>query len=226
MKKIVITGAGTGLGKEMALQYADNDVELHLVGRSLQTLEETAAEAEKSGAKVYVHAADITVESEVKHIAAEIEEDGPVDVLVNNAGVGMFGPFMESTSDQMEAMFRTNSFGPIYLAKAFIPGFLQQNKGTIINIISTAGLRGKKNESLYVASKFALRGFTESLQQEYADTGLRIVAAYMGGMNTPFWDETDHIKDKSRLRTPKEVAEIIVKESAEKTEIVIESNKK
>jgi short-subunit dehydrogenase len=130
----------------------------------------------------------------------------------------------EANDDDLVTMFETNVLGPIRLTKAFLPQ-LEKGNSTILNIISTAGLRGKKNESLYVASKFALRGFGESLQKEYEDFGLRVVNAYMGGMDTPFWDESDHISDPSRLRSPGEVAEIIVKEYQSNEEIVIESKK-
>jgi short-subunit dehydrogenase len=80
----------------------------------------------------------------------------------------------------------------------------------VINIISTAGLKGKVNESVYCASKYAVRGFTESLQEELKDK-LDVTAVYMGGMATPFWDQSTHIKDKSRLKSATEVAKYIFK---------------
>ncbi|RLQ92381.1 SDR family NAD(P)-dependent oxidoreductase [Falsibacillus albus] len=222
MTKIAITGAGTGLGKELALQYAQSGNELHLIGRTQSSLEKTANDIREKGAEANIHIADLTSEAEVHNVFTTI---GSLDILINNAGIGYFGEFLESTTDEMDKMFEINSFAPIYTSRAVLPIFKEKDHGTIINIISTAGLRGKKNEALYVSSKFALRGFTESLQKEYEETGIRIVGAYMGGMNTPFWDDTDHIKDKSRLRSPQEIAEIIVSESREKTEIIIESKK-
>ena len=100
-------------------------------------------------------------------------------------------------------------------------GLLPHMKGSIINIISTAGLKGKVNEAVYVASKFAVRGFTESLQKEYENSHLVITAVYMGGMNTPFWDETEHIKDKSRLKSPEDVAKEIKDKDDGRSEIHI-----
>jgi len=78
------------------------------------------------------------------------------------------------------------------------------------------------NEAVYVASKFAVRGFTESLQKEYEGSGIKFNAVYMGGMDTPFWDESDHIRDKSRLRSAKEIAEIIIGQM-DQASIIIES---
>jgi NAD(P)-dependent dehydrogenase (short-subunit alcohol dehydrogenase family) len=109
-------------------------------------------------------------------------------------------------------MIDTNVKGTIFPVMAALPYFQAQGHGTVMNIISTAGLRGKMNESVYCASKFAVRGFTESLMKEWEDSQLRAVAVYMGGMDTPFWDNTTHIKDRTRLKTPEKVAEMIVQQ--------------
>ena len=92
----------------------------------------------------------------------------------------------------------------------------------LFNIIKTGVLTGKINEAGYVASKFAVRGLTESLQKEYAHTGLKIKDVYMGGMDTPFWENSTHIKDKSRLRSPEEIAKVIYEHRDEQT-IIIDS---
>src|SRR5574342_42597 len=121
-------------------------------------------------------------------------------------------------------MITTNVLGTILMTKAILPHILKSPDGRIMNIISTAGLRGKVNEAVYAASKFAVRGFTESLQKEYEDHSIKINAVYMGGMDTPFWDHTDHVKDTSRFRTPRQVAEIIMEQIDQDT-IIIESKK-
>ena len=108
--------------------------------------------------------------------------------LVNNAGVGHFGPFADNSKQQISEMLDTNVLGTILMTKAVLPLLLKNGEGRIMNIISTAGLRGKVNEAVYVASKFAVRGFTESLQKEYEGSQMKINAVYMGGMDTPFWD--------------------------------------
>jgi short-subunit dehydrogenase len=108
------------------------------------------------------------------------------------------------------------------LTRSVMPRFIEQGEGQIMNIISTAGLRGKKNESVYVASKFAVRGFTESLIKELEGTNIKATAVYMGGMDTPFWDETDHITDRSRLKSPDEVAKLIIDQNAGQAEIFID----
>ncbi|MBM7587099.1 short-subunit dehydrogenase [Bacillus pakistanensis] len=225
MKSVVISGGGSGLGKELGVLLSKKGMQAILLGRTEKKLLETSEIIKKNGGEASYYVLDITAHAEVKKTVCEINENHDVEMLINNAGVGYFGPILESTDQQLLEMFQTNVFGSIYLTKSFLPMFLKNSTGTILNIISTAGLRGKKNEALYVSSKFALRGFSESLQKEYEGDALKIVNAYMGGMDTPFWDESDHITDKSRMRTPKDVAEMILKELPMKDKIVIESKK-
>jgi short-subunit dehydrogenase len=223
MKKAIITGGGTGLGKELG-KLLSKEYHIVLLGRTKEKLEDAANEIRETGGEVSYAVLDVRSPLEVEQVSSTELLQDDIGLLIHNAGVGYFGPLTEAKDVELEAMFETNVLGPIRLTKGLLPQ-LEKNKSTILNIISTAGLRGKKNESLYVASKFALRGFGESLQKEYDGSGIRVVNAYMGGMNTPFWDETDHISDRSRLRSPQEVAEIIVDQYQSKDEIVIESNK-
>ncbi|WP_044339718.1 SDR family NAD(P)-dependent oxidoreductase [Rossellomorea aquimaris] len=223
MKTAIITGGGSGLGKELGKLLSQQGYHIFLLGRTEDRLKEAAAEIESLGGQVSFDTLDIRSTQDIQQFGKNHLNDHTVELLIHNAGVGYFGPFKDSDDEELVNMFETNALGPIRLTKALL-NQLDQNS-TIINIISTAGLRGKKNESLYVASKFALRGFGESLQREYEDSNLRIVNAYMGGMDTPFWENSDHISDPSRLRSPKEVAELIVNEFKEKEEIVIESKK-
>lgn len=223
MKTAIITGGGSGLGKELGKLLSQQGYHILLLGRTENRLKEAAAEIESIGGHVSFAPLDIRSTHDIQQFGKNYLNDLNVELLVHNAGVGYFGPFKETDDEELVSMFETNALGPIRLTKALL-NQLEPNS-TIINIISTAGLRGKKNESLYVASKFALRGFGESLQKEYENSNLRIVNAYMGGMDTPFWENSDHISDPSRLRSPKEVAELIVNEYKEKDEIVIESKK-
>ncbi|OAT82157.1 short-chain dehydrogenase [Bacillus sp. MKU004] len=223
MKKAIITGGGTGLGKELG-KLLSKDFHIVLLGRTKEKLEEAAGEIRKAGGEVSYAVLDVRSPLEIEQVCSTKLLQDDLGLLIHNAGVGYFGPFSNTDDDELEAMFETNVLGPIRITKALLPQ-LEEGGTTVINVISTAGLRGKKNESLYVASKFALRGFGESLQKEYEDSKLRVVNAYMGGMNTPFWDESDHISDRSRLRSPVEIAEIIVEKYKSNDEIIIESKK-
>ena len=224
MKAIIITGAGSGLGKELSLLLAKQGYHMILTGRTEDKLLDVQAQIEQSEGSATTLELDIRNLEDVKEKAILLSKKFNLYGLVNNAGVGYFGPFSDVSDQEIEGMFQTNVFGTIHMTKAILPYLELNQEGLVLNIVSTAGLRGKKNEAVYCSSKFAVRGFTESMQKEYKGTGIRFVAAYMGGMDTPFWEGSDHVADSSRFRTAAEVADIIMN-SLEKDEIVIESKK-
>ncbi|KPB03678.1 SDR family NAD(P)-dependent oxidoreductase [Bacillus sp. CHD6a] len=209
MQTILVTGAGTGLGKELALSYAKTGHTIILTGRRLGPLEAVKEEILSMGAKAFAYQMDISSLDNVKQTVRKITSKHTVDYLLNNAGAGCFGSLTNLDDGEIVTAIQTNVLGTIFLTKELVPHLLKQENSKIMNIISTAGQKGKVNESVYVASKFAVRGFTESLQKEL-EGKIHVIATYMGGMDTPFWDETNHIKDKSRLKSPREVAEMIV----------------
>ncbi len=218
MDSVIITGAGTGLGRELALKYGEEGYHLILVGRS----EESLSEVMKQLNNAQIMVMDIRNQQEVDKNIKPLLKEFKVVGLINNAGVGYFGPFEKIKENEIEAMFQTNVFGTMFMTQAILPNICELDGSFVMNIISTAGLRGKMNESAYVASKFAVRGFTESIQKEYEEKPVLISAVYMGGMNTPFWTGSEHVKDPSKFRSPAEVAEIIFSQK-EKDYVVIES---
>lgn len=224
MKTIIITGAGSGLGKELATLFSKAGFHLLLTGRTIEKLASVKSEIEASGGSADIFQLDIRSVEEVKAFFAKVGRHFILYGLVNNAGVGHFGPIVELSEKQMKEMVDTNILGTIQMTKSILPYLAKSGEGHVMNIISTAGLRGKVNEAAYAASKFAVRGFTESLQKEYERTNIKFTAIYMGGMDTPFWQNSQHIEDKSRFRTPKEVAEIIL-EQLDQDSIIIESKK-
>lgn len=224
MKTMIITGAGSGLGKELAHLFSQKGYHLLLTGRNFDKLKTTKAEIEANGGSADILPIDIGDAKDVSKKAEEISHTYNIYGLVNNAGVGHFGPFVEMDEHHITEMINTNVSGTILMTKAILPQLLKSSDGRILNIVSTAGLRGKVNEAVYVASKFAIRGFTESLQKEYEGSGIKFNAVYMGGMDTPFWDNSDHVKDTSLFRSPREVAEMII-EQMDQDSIIIESKK-
>lgn len=222
MNSIIITGAGSGLGKELALLFAKNGYQIILTGRTLNKLKEVEEQIIADNGKAVSYTVDITNQKSIRGFINEVAERFQLYGLINNAGVGHFGPFEELKHDEIEEMLATNVLGTIYMAQAILPYLKKKKEGLIMNIISTAGLKGKVNEAGYVASKFAVRGLTESLQKEFENTGLKIKDVYMGGMDTPFWENSTHIEDKSGLRSAAEIAEIIY-ENLNKNTIIIDS---
>jgi short-subunit dehydrogenase len=222
MEALLITGAGSGLGKELALLFSQKNYHILLLGRSQDKLQQVKTEIEQHGGRADVIQADIRSFQDISKKINQISEHYTLYGVINNAGIGHFGPFLKIDENEISEMMETNVLGTIYMTRAVLEIFEKQKSGHFINIISTAGLRGKVNEAVYVASKFAARGFTESLQKEYANTNIKFTAVYMGGMDTPFWENSNHIKDPSRLRSPKEIAEIIISQLDEDS-IVIEN---
>jgi short-subunit dehydrogenase len=221
LKTILITGAGTGLGKELALAYAQKGNRIILVGRTQSNLNEVSGMIEKTNGSAITTTCDISDSSVVEKLLSRLNETEKIDQVINNAGIGFFGPLQEISADEINQMIDTNVKGTIYVTKAILPTFLERNAGKIMNIISTAGLRGKVHETAYCASKFAIRGFTEALVKELANTTISVSGVYMGGMDTPFWDENNHVTDRSRLKSAKEVAlEILEREN--ETELIID----
>jgi len=221
MKTIVITGAGSGLGKGLALQYAKKGSTIILIGKRQPPLLTVTDQIKQLGGRAFAYPLDIRDYAAVQETVEQIIKKHSVSCLINNAGVGHFGPLSTLSHEQINDMIETNTKGVIFMTKAFLPHFHSLKEASIINIISTAGLRGKVNESVYVASKFAIRGFSESLVKELANTNIAVTAVYMGGMDTPFWEGTDHIKDRSRLRSAKEVAQEIIAQYNRQAEIII-----
>ena len=220
MKSIIITGAGSGLGKELAFLYGQQGFHLILVGRTLEKLKAIESQIRAMNGHADSFVLDITDQTAIQTFMDGIRGKFHLYGLINNAGVGHFGPFENIAPSEMKEMLATNVLGPLYLSQAILPSLVEEKEGFLMNIISTAGLKGKVNEAGYVTSKFAIRGLTESLQKEYEHTGVKIKAVYMGGMDTPFWDFNDHIKDKSRLRSPAKIAEMIVARMDEDTIII------
>lgn len=224
MKTIIVTGAGSGLGKELSILFSQQGYHVFMMGRAVDKLSAVKTVIERAGGAADFIVLDVQKETDIFIKIKEISKNHRIVGLVNNAGVGHFGPFVNITENEISEMLNTNVLGTILMTKAVLPLLQEQGEGLLINIISTAGLRGKVNEAVYVASKFAVRGFTESLQKEYDNSSIKIKAIYMGGMDTPFWADSNHVADTSRFRSPKEVAEIIMSQ-LDQDEIIIESKK-
>ncbi len=215
----VITGGGTGLGRALAHRYAKEGYKIILLGRTERSLSLVRMEIIQQGGQAESYICDITEPASVEEAIRQLDR---VDVLINNAGIGIFGELSSLKEEDIDKMLETNVKGTILMTQKALP-LLKVSEGRVLNIISTAGLRGKVNESVYCASKFAVRGFTESLQKEWEDQPMSATAVYMGGMNTPFWSNSDHVADPSRLKGPEGVADKIFAEDDRRAEIKVDS---
>ncbi|MBN2797271.1 MAG: SDR family NAD(P)-dependent oxidoreductase [Clostridia bacterium] len=211
MKTILITGGTSGLGYELAKLYLEKNHQVIILGRSKSKLDYALHHLKPYG-EVQGYPLDISDNNAVMHLASQLPD---LDLLINCAGIGYFGSFLELNKREIVEMIDINLKGTILVTHAFLPKVKEQ----VMNIISTAGLKGKVNESVYVATKFGVRGFTEALQKELP---LQVTAVYMGGMDTPFWHQSNHIKEPSKLKSPKDVAMEIFEKNDGRSEIIIE----
>ncbi|MDQ1000414.1 short-subunit dehydrogenase [Neobacillus niacini] len=165
---------------------------------------------------------DVTSKEAVAHVLESIKEEvGPVDLLINNAGLGVFDLAENIVEESVHDMIDINLKGTIFCTQEVLPSMKIRNEGVIVNVVSTAGVEGKVNETVYCASKFGVRGFTESLSLELNETGIRVFGAYMGGMKSTFWDgilSEERIKD---FMNPDDVADIIIENTKPRKNITV-----
>lgn len=176
-KTALITGAGKGLGKAIALTLAAEGVNLALIARTESDLKKVADQAKEINPAINVvyATADVSSLDDVAKVCTKIATElGSIDILINNAGIGKFGKFLELEVSEWENIVKTNLFGPYYFIKHLLPQMLERQHGDIVNISSTAGLKGAPLTSAYSASKFGLIGLSESLMYEARKSNIRV----------------------------------------------------
>ena len=175
-KTAIITGGSRGLGKAVALMLANEGVNVGITGRNEETLKNTAAELAETGVKVAFAAFSMENEAEVKSGIQQLASElGGVDILINNAGIGDFGSLTEMPSETWEKVLKTNLFGVYYAAMTVYPYLKEKNEGDIVNIASTAGLKGGANMSAYAASKAAVISLSQSMMAEWRKENIRVI---------------------------------------------------
>ncbi len=182
---VVITGASSGIGRELALQLADQGAWLVLAARDKAKLEEVAAQCRHRGGKALVVPTDVAEQTQCQNlIACTVTEYGRIDTLVNNAGITMRSQFDELPDPGLiERIMQVNFLGSVYCTFHALP-YLKQTRGRIVGICSQSGLWGLPMVSGYAASKHAMAGFFDSLRIELADSGVSVTMIYPGFVAT------------------------------------------
>lgn len=176
-KNALITGAGKGIGKAIAIALAKEGVNVILVARTQADVDKLAIETNKLGVKSLALSADVSdINSVNTAVEKALAEFKTIDILINNAGIGAFGKFLELEPADWERIIQVNLMGTYYTTRAVIPNMIERQTGDIINISSTAGLNGNAVTSAYSASKFAVLGLTDSLMQEMRKHNIRVTA--------------------------------------------------
>jgi 3-oxoacyl-[acyl-carrier protein] reductase len=181
----VVTGAGRGIGRAIALKFASEGADVVCISRTAENSEKVAAEVRAVGRKAWAYAVNVADGAAVAAAADKIlAETGRIDILVNNAGVTRDGLLMRMSDADWDTVLDTNLKGAFLVTKAFIRAFIKQRSGRIINVASVIGLIGNAGQTNYAASKAGLIGFTKSTAREVASRGITVNALAPGFIET------------------------------------------
>jgi len=205
--RALVTGGSEGIGHGIAKALKEKGALVAIMGRDEAKL---ARAAEELGALAI--RGDVGVEADaVRAVEETVEKLGGIDVLVNNAGFGIFKPLVELDVESFESVFRTNVVGAMLMAREVAPHFIAQSGGHLLNISSTSGLGGGKNSTAYSGSKFALRGMTECWRAELRPHDVRVTLVNPSEVQTPFFEKLGREQQLSEKKLrPREIADAIV----------------
>ena len=218
-KTVLVTGGSRGIGKEVALKYAENGYNIVINYVSSNTdVEELKKEFEQKGAEALILKADVTNTQEVENVVNKaIEKFGTIDVLVNNAGITKDNLLMRMTEEEFDKVININLKGTYVVTKAVIKYMMKKRCGSIINLSSVVGVAGNAGQCNYSASKAGIIGFTKSLAKELSSRNIRVNAVAPGFIETDMTSVlSDSVKENinsqiplKRMGSPREVANVI-----------------
>jgi len=203
-KTVIVTGGGTGIGRETALLFAEEGANVLITGRRIDKLREVQKEAGKLGIEIDYLVNDISDEDRCKSIVKYVvEKYGHIDILFNNAGILLPGSTHEISSLEWDKTFNVNVRGMWLMSKHVLPHLMEQRSGSIINSSSVIGIKGFTGVAAYAASKGAVAELTKCMALEYADKGIRVNAICPGFVDTPLVSEgyMSRVEDKEDAKT-------------------------
>ena len=207
-KVAIVTGASSGLGLELAMGLIAQNHFVVGISRRKPTDPRWAQFIKEQ--KIIHVLGDVSLENTVKEAITAADHFGEIDTVINCAGVGVFGPAISFSREDIDNVMRGNLIGMILFSEAAMRKF-KSSSGTIVNIMSTAAQVARPNEAIYCAAKWGAKGYTETLRLEAKGTGVRVIAVYPGGMKTRFWTEAKGSNvDPSTFMPAAEVASMII----------------
>jgi len=211
-RTVLVTGAGRGIGRSIALRFAGEGAHVALLARTGSQIEETAEQIAACGRKALVIADDVTRRGAAAECVTRAERElGPIDVLVNNAGIFIWRPFLKLTPEDWDRVIATNLTGAAAFCHAVLPGMVERHKGRIVNVASIHGMRGDANVAAQAAAKFGLIGLTQSLAREFRAHNIAINAVSPGTVENKK-DEGDalHQEPLAEKLWPRDVARAVL----------------
>jgi NAD(P)-dependent dehydrogenase (short-subunit alcohol dehydrogenase family) len=220
MKRYLITGASRGIGRAIAEKLAGEDTVLLLQGRDTVALAQTRKAVEPRCAKVILLVHDLAKRSGVSDLIAEVSK-GPIDLLVNNAGVAVVKPFTEITTIEWAQTVGVNITAPFMLTQHFAPRMPPGS--TVVNVLSIAARSGFPNWSAYCMSKFALEGFSQCVREELRDRKIRVINAYPSATDTNIWNDIEGNWPRHKMISPEEVAGVVAFALSRPNDVALEN---
>jgi 3-oxoacyl-[acyl-carrier protein] reductase len=208
---VLVTGAGRGIGRALAHAFVGAGAKVALLGKTRKNLLDVQKELKDSGASTFVVAADVADEGAVSRAVAAVEQQlGPVDVLVNNAGIFAAAPVEKMDAVVFDRVLAVNLRGPFLMSRAVLPGMKSKKRGHIVNIASTAGRRGFAGGGAYCASKFGLAGLSEVLLYEARTSNVRVTCVFPSTVSTDLVKKSGMDFKTERAIQPEDVANAVV----------------
>ncbi len=207
--KIWITGASSGIGKSTAILFANSGYEVYATARSKEKLSELSHEL-KEGNVIYQSTLDVCLKEDVFSFVDKHFTSSGISCLINNAGITSFKRFEHSSVEEIEKIIETNLLGAIYTIKAVLPLMINQNGGTIINILSVVTEKVFTHSSAYSVSKAGLKAFTQVLREEVRKYNIRVINIYPAATDTNIWSDDVRAKQAERMMKSSDVAEAIL----------------
>jgi len=212
---MLVTGGGSGLGREVALQAGKLGAKVAIVDMHAERLEATRADVVETAGNCLAVRGDVTSEADVSGLIAHIVQQwGQLDTVVNSAGVYYFGPITETPMAEFDRVYNVNVRGLYLVCREAAKVMVPRKSGHLINVASIAAERGVLHESVYSSSKWAVRGLGACLALELGPAGIRVSTVFPGGMDTTFWEHDPRMLngewDRATMLQGSEVAEAIV----------------
>ncbi|MGB5528430.1 MAG: SDR family oxidoreductase [Ignavibacteriaceae bacterium] len=219
---IWVTGASSGIGKAVALEFAKIGCNVFISARRAQELERLKDDAGKQGDKIFPFPCNVASSANVDQTFKKISNDYEVNCLINNAGITSFKNAADNSVNEINDIINTNLLGSIYAIKSVLPTFIKNESGTIFNILSVVVDKTFTNSSVYSASKMGLLGYSNSMREEVRNHNIRVINIVPGATETSMWSQDIRREKGERMMNPESIARIIVSAYLQKDNLVTE----
>ena len=205
----IITGASTGIGQSLSVKLSKQYL-VYLISRNQDNLNKTKKliEAQNNECKIIV--ADISQSESINMIYSQIEHKEKIELLINNAGIGVFKNITDTSIEDWDNILNTNLRGSFLMTKMVIDDLKSKKNGKVVFISSVAGLQPYKNSTAYVSSKFALRGFASALREELRDFNIKVITVFPGAVNTPIWNDKNMEELRKDMMNSDDLSQTII----------------